>query len=100
MSWNIRPAEFMRVLGWTPKTRGQWLTIKRCPFCGGGSHQDPYTFAVHSTDGNFFCLRSTCGERGNFWKLIESAGRDPREYWVKEKTQTTTKTKRWRYGQT
>jgi hypothetical protein len=97
MSFNIRPIEFMRELGWSPKTRGQWLTIQRCPFCGGGSSGDVFTFAVHSTDGNFFCHRAKCGERGNFWKLIESASYNPRDYWEPEDKQQSKKTK-WRYG--
>lgn len=85
MSWNIKPGQFLTSLGWKFSRRGVWLTTKECPFCKGGESGDAFTFAVHSQDGNYFCHRSKCGEKGSFWKLIEESGQNPRNYWEKEK---------------
>lgn len=79
-NFRITPAEFLREIGWNFKPRREWLSLKNCPFCGGGNSRDVFTFAVHSIDGNFFCHRSKCGESGSFWKLIELNNRNPRDY--------------------
>lgn len=85
MEFNIKPAEFLQEIGWQFKARGEWLSLKLCPFCSGGNSCDVFTFAVHATDGNFFCHRSKCSISGNFWKLIELNQRNPRAY-IGEKT--------------
>lgn len=93
MRFTITPAELLAELGWANKKRGNWLTMKKCPFCGGGEGGDAFTFAVHGTDGNFFCHRSKCGMRGSFWGLLETVGRNPREYFEKDGTKAKTKKK-------
>ncbi len=93
MSFNITPNQFAAEIGWKTQKRGNWLTLKKCPFCGGGESEDVFTFAIHALDGNYFCHRSKCGEKGNFWKLIETTGRNPRDYWEKEN-----KKKKFIYG--
>ena len=80
MEYRITPAEFLREMGATFSMGKKWLTFKICPFCDGGASGDRLTFIVHSTDGNFSCSRSKCGESGSFWKLIEFYGRNPRDY--------------------
>jgi hypothetical protein len=94
MSFSITPSQFLSEIGWTAQKRGNWLTLKRCPFCSGGESGDAFTFAVHAADGNYFCHRSKCGQKGNFWKLIEETGRNPRNYWGKERQ---TQKKRYLY---
>lgn len=79
-SFTISPSEFLSEIGWRFSRRGSWLSVKRCPFCGGGYSGDVFTFAVHSADGNYFCHRTKCGARGSFWSLIESQGKNPRDY--------------------
>lgn len=90
----VKPAEFLTDLGWKYTRRGVWLVLKVCPFCDGGYSNDVFTFAVHSQDGNYFCHRAKCGVKGSFWKLIESQGKEPRDYREKAKT----KKKRFIYG--
>jgi hypothetical protein len=79
-TFRITPAEFLRELGWEFKKRDVWLTVKICPFCDGGASRDLNSFSVHETDGNYFCHRQKCSVGGSFWKLVESQGRNPREY--------------------
>jgi hypothetical protein len=78
IEWKITPGGFLAEVGWTYRHRGRWLDLKLCPVCGG--HQDRSTFAVHAEDGNYTCLRSSCGATGSFWMLIELAGRNPRDF--------------------
>lgn len=80
LHFSITPAVFLREIGWRFKPRGDWLSLKYCPFCDGGSSGDAFTFAVHAEDGNYFCHRAKCGEKGSFWNLIKSQGRNPRDY--------------------
>jgi hypothetical protein len=79
--FTITPEELARRAGWRYKVRSsKWLDVARCPFCRGGEHGDEHTFIIHRTDGNYACLRSKCGARGSFWKLIEHAGFNPRDF--------------------
>lgn len=80
ITFSLSPAEFLRQIGWQFKPRGKWLSLKICPFCDGGRSGDQNTFIVHAADGNFSCSRSKCGTSGNFWKLIESQGMNPRDF--------------------
>lgn len=81
MNWKITPEEFLREIGADYKKRGKWLTLRNCIFCDGAEDGDSFSLCVHVTDGNYFCHRAkSCGERGSFWKLIQSFGREPREY--------------------
>ena len=80
IEYNITPAQFLREIGWSFTSRGKWLGLKSCPFCGGGNQRDVFTFAVHSIDGNYFCHRSKCGEKGSFWALIKSQNLNPADY--------------------
>jgi hypothetical protein len=92
--WNITPAEYLRRIGVEHRNRGKWLSVKLCPFCKGGDHGDKFTFAVHATEGNFSCLRASCGASGNFWKLIELTGGDPRDHRGERKPQQIPKKKK------
>lgn len=95
-TFKITPAEFLSEIGWQFKRRGAWLTLRICPFCDGGDGgRDLFTFAVHATEGNYFCHRAKCGARGTFWGLIESQGRQASDYFG-EREQTTSK--RFVYG--
>lgn len=80
IEFSITPEDFLREIGWSFSKRGSWLSLKNCPFCSGGQHRNVFTFAVHSVDGNYFCHRTKCGEKGNFWNLIQSQGKDPKQY--------------------
>lgn len=80
IEWNVTPVGFLAEVGWSHKLRGRWLDLKLCPLCGGGDRVDTHTFAVHAEDGNYVCQRSKCGSKGNFWMLIELAGRNPRDF--------------------
>jgi hypothetical protein len=95
MNFQIKPSEFLSEIGWKFQLRGNWLCLKKCPFCGGGQNADPFTFAVHAIDGNYFCHRAKCGAKGSFWGLIESQDRDPKDYLGERET---TKKKRYIYG--
>lgn len=80
VNFTIRPIELLGRAGWPFKKRGKWIDLIRCPVCDGGNNGDKHTFGVHEEIGNFICLRSSCGVSGNFWKLIEMAGMDPRDH--------------------
>jgi len=80
INWSIKPEDFLREMGWQFKRGSKWLGVRICPFCGGGNSSEKFSLNVHITDGNYFCHRNTCSEKGSFWKLIESQGRNPREY--------------------
>lgn len=55
-------------------SRNGELIPELCPFCGGGSKEDKYTFALNMETGLYVCKRGTCGERGNFNKLSKEFG--------------------------
>jgi hypothetical protein len=78
--WNVTPAGFLGQIGLKFKAKKEFLALEFCPFCKGGDHNDKGTCIVHATDGNYTCCRASCGERGSFWKLIESQGLDPRDF--------------------
>jgi len=50
---------------------GAEITPEYCPFCNGGNNKDKYTFAMNSETGLFNCARGTCGEKGNFNRLLK-----------------------------
>ena len=80
MTFNITPEQFLNDVGAVFTKRARWLSLKYCPFCDGGNSGEKFSFSVHISDGNYFCHRNKCGERGSFWKLIETYGRNPRDY--------------------
>jgi len=80
IEWNIKPEQFLREQGLRTQKSGNWLRLKHCPFCDGGHHRDILSFAIHSVDGNYTCLRTKCGEKGNFWNLILHFGKNPKDY--------------------
>lgn len=91
----MTPSNFLADIGWSYQKRGKFLSMKYCPFCDGGQHGDSFTFIVHASDGNYSCQRSKCGASGSFWSLIESQGREPREYIQRKSSE---KKKRFVYG--
>jgi hypothetical protein len=62
------------------RTSGKFYTAQYCPFCKGGKQCNSFTFIVHKTDGNYRCSRQKCGVTGNFWRLLEGLGLNPRDY--------------------
>lgn len=76
----ITPADLLSELGWKYRRKGKWFVLSICPFCDGGHKRDAQTCIVHTSDGNFSCLRSKCGAAGSFWNLLESNGYDPKEF--------------------
>lgn len=51
------------------KVVGNEIKPLYCPFCGGGNHQDRYTFALNMENHTFNCLRGSCGVKGHFSEL-------------------------------
>ena len=45
-----------------------------CPYCGGGNHQDRYTFALNMENHTFNCMRGSCGVKGHFSELCREKG--------------------------
>lgn len=67
------------------KNRGSELVLERCPYCGGGSKPDKYTFSLNSHTGLYQCKRSSCGAQGNMIELARDfnfdLGEDVRRYY-------------------
>jgi len=85
IQYNITPRELLDKLGLRYKVNGQWLGFKLCPVCGGGeAGRDQWTFAVHSKDGNYNCLRDSCDAKGSFWGLMLFYQVNPREHVLKD----------------
>ena len=51
------------------KVVGDEIKPLYCPFCGGGNHQDRYTFALNMENHTFNCMRGSCGVKGHFSEL-------------------------------
>ena len=68
--------------------RGDELHFQTCPYCHGNAGKDKKTFAIHLTDGQFCCMRASCGARGNMLTLARdfgfSLGRDVDEYYSRK----------------
>lgn len=62
------------------------VTVKICPFCKGGSHNDKWTFSINIDKGVYKCLRGKCGAQGSFSHLCKEYGEksDSTIEWVKE----------------
>lgn len=69
----------MRDHGLKIRRRGDKFEADVCPFCHGGNSTDRRTFVVYP-EGNFKCLRGSCGMTGTFWKLAEHYGDDPKQF--------------------
>lgn len=74
---------YLRSKGRT-RRRGNKLEMEFCPFCLGGDHKDKWKFVVYGDAGNFKCVRGKCQETGNFWRLIEHYGDDPRPLHIQD----------------
>lgn len=84
--YEFRPDDafrFAREQGQACRQAGNELRLKRCPYCGGGKH-DEYTFAISLIDGGFNCKRASCGRKGGMIALHRdfgfSLGRDVDAY--------------------
>jgi len=75
-------AAYLAQKGWEFKRRGDWLELRKCPFCKGGQHSDVGTFAVHAIDGNYVCQRGSCAVSGPFARLQEHCGDKPERVYV------------------
>lgn len=56
------------------KEKDDELWFRRCPYCGGGSSGDEWTFSVNTKSGAFKCLRSSCDKSGFFIELCRDTG--------------------------
>lgn len=98
MRFSITPKEVLDQKNVKYKVHGSFLSVFICPECEGGSSGAKYTFGVHSVDGNYFCLRVTCGFKGSFWSLLEYYNLDPKAYILRGKENTKPKKKGFIYG--
>ena len=62
---------FAQTVGIETRIRGTNLDLRRCPYCKGGGHGDPWTFGINVTTGQFSCFRSQCGKKGNLYTLAK-----------------------------
>lgn len=83
MKYSITPKDLLDSEGVKYKVHGNFYSVLICPSCQGGSSKAKYTFGVHAEDGNYFCLRATCGFKGSFWSLLEFYGKNPKSFMVK-----------------
>jgi len=65
--------QFAETLPGEKKKKGSELFFKRCPYCGGGDHDD-YTFSINLENGTFNCFRASCGKHGHFVELARDFG--------------------------
>ncbi|MDP3385595.1 MAG: DnaB-like helicase C-terminal domain-containing protein [Eubacteriales bacterium] len=61
-------------LGEIASDKGNEIIPKYCPFCKGGQHRDKNTFSINRTTGAYNCLRGSCGEKGNIYRLAKYLG--------------------------
>jgi twinkle protein len=80
IEYTITPQEVLDSEGIKYSTKGNWLSVKYCPFCHGGQTKQVYTFGIHKFDFNYNCLRTTCGAASNFWNLLIHFGYDPKQF--------------------
>lgn len=62
---------FARHIGIQTSLRGNEVTFKFCPYCKGGNGKDKGTFSINNTTGMFKCLRASCNQQGNMWRLAK-----------------------------
>lgn len=76
---------FAREIGAATNTRGNELTFRKCPYCGGDSAHDQNKFSINLKNGQFNCFRASCGVRGNMITLAKdfnfSLGNEVDEYY-------------------
>jgi twinkle protein len=63
--------EFAKIYFTEIKVKGDEIESKYCLFCGGGQHQDQFTFSINTKKHTFNCLRGKCGEHGTFKELCD-----------------------------
>lgn len=88
-TFTISAAELAAEMGWETKTKTGKLLVKHCPFCRQGQ-KAVWTFDLSTESGMYGCFKGNCraARRGSFWNLLVECGRDPKQYWVKEKMET------------
>lgn len=77
---------FAREQGIEARKIGSQLRFRQCPYCKNNNPSfDKDTFAISLDTGQFNCLRSSCGAKGNMLTLASdfdfSLGRDVDEYY-------------------
>ena len=76
--------EFARSMRINTRTHGDELYFQYCPYCKGGNSKDRDTFSINLKTGQFKCLRSSCGAKGNLLTISQdfdfSLGREADEY--------------------
>ena len=65
--------DFARFVGIQAKVKGNQLQFKECPYCRRTT-SDKYTFAISMKTGQFNCMRSSCGVKGNMITLSQDFG--------------------------
>lgn len=95
--YSITPEQFLREVGVEFKTKMNWLSVKTCPFCGGGDRGDILSFTMHKVDGNYVCKRTKCDARGTFWGLMLYFNYDPKKYVISDDRQQTKTRERFTY---
>lgn len=61
---------FAQFMGTKAIPKGNNLIFDKCPYCKGTT-KDKNTFAISLSTGQFQCLRSSCGQRGNMKRLAK-----------------------------
>lgn len=78
--------DFANYVGAKTKRHGEELQFIYCPYCKGGSRRDKGSFSINlKKQGQFKCLRDTCGVSGNMLTLARdfdfSLGNEIDEYY-------------------
>lgn len=89
--YEITPIEAMRqVVGQDYKIKDSQIHALECPFCHGKGKGNEYSFAMAaSQDGQYKCLRGSCGATGNLITFCKQFGIDMR--WQDQRTVTKSK---------
>lgn len=84
--YEITPLEAIRqVCGTQTKIKDGQIHVLECPFCHGKGKGNEYSFAMAaSQDGQYKCLRGSCGEQGNLITFCKHFRIDMR--WKDEQT--------------
>lgn len=66
----LAPIEFAQSYLGEFKIKGDEITPKYCPFCGGGENKDKDTFALNTVELVYKCLRGSCNASGHYTELL------------------------------
>ena len=60
--------------GWVSRRKKQWIELRVCPICEGGSHKDEWTFALNCDTAAGCCQRGKCAWTGTLTELRAELG--------------------------